>query len=77
MLVAPAWKLAVWVSCRSTSLKLTVPLAVSESVADGVVVASSVTVPACAALVMVGASFVPVTVQVTEVGVEFTPSVTL
>ena len=59
----------VWWSLRSTSVKVTVPLAVSSAVEPvglgwlGLV--RSVIVPVCVPLVMTGVSLVPVTVIVT------------
>ena len=59
----------VWVSLRSTSVKVSAPVAVSaavEPVGFGcAVLNSSVMVPVCAPLVITGASLVPVTVMVT------------
>ena len=59
----------VWWSLRSTSVKVTVPVAVSlavEPVGFGCgVLNRSVIAPACSPLVMTGVSLVPVTVIVT------------
>ena len=52
-------------SLRSTSLKVTVPVAISASVGFTVVGASSVTVPDCTPLVIVRPSLVPWIVMVT------------
>ena len=59
---------AVWVSVRSTSANVIVPVAVSVSPSDAVIESSatSVTAPSWSAVidVIVGASFVPVIVKV-------------